>query len=107
MSFFSEDDLKGWRKLWKGMPSYSNVDMDPRYQLIVNFMCAEDVYDFAELIGQPLKVSGATKKLVSIWHPPHGAPAENSLRWVTVEPPRRADGSDIIEETSDGEIDQT
>jgi hypothetical protein len=44
-------------------------DQAPRYQLIVNFACAQDVIDFAELLGQKVTPSEAGRQLQSLWHP--------------------------------------
>ena len=48
---------------WVGMPEAHNVDVQVR-QVVIHFKSAQDVQDFAELIGQPI-----TDKTKYIWYP--------------------------------------
>lgn len=49
---------------WKGMPEYTQENLQPVHQIIVSFASDEDVQAFARLIEQP---SAVTAK--SAWFP--------------------------------------
>jgi ParB-like chromosome segregation protein Spo0J len=49
---------------WEGMPEYQHEDQRSEHRIIVHFASADDLQDFAKLIGQPL-----TEKTKWIWHP--------------------------------------
>lgn len=54
-----------WQHEWKGMPEFSQEDLTPCKQVIVNFATEADVKLFGELIGQDIPLG--TKS--SIWYP--------------------------------------
>lgn len=51
------------------MPEFSNEDLSPRFQVIVNFACAADVEEFGKLIGQNIRANLNTRQLQSVWFP--------------------------------------
>jgi hypothetical protein len=58
------DTDRDWVKDWKGMPEYSQENLDSFSSIIVHFGSKEDRDDFAEVIDQKI-----TSKTKSIWHP--------------------------------------
>lgn len=54
-----------WQREWKGMPEFSQEDLTPCKQVIVNFATPADVKQFGELIGQDIPLG--TKS--STWYP--------------------------------------
>ncbi len=63
-SLFDKDDFSQWKKEWKGMPEFSQKNLEAFKTIMVNFEREEDMVAFAKLIGQPI---GRTTK--SIWYP--------------------------------------
>ncbi len=64
------------KELWQGMPEFNQPDAAPLKNLIVSFARAEDIIEFAKLVGQPI-----TPKTRQIWYP--HVPAETAMdrRW--------------------------
>jgi hypothetical protein len=62
---------------WVGMPEFNQQKKEPFSKIIIRFETAEDLEEFAEMIGQKL-----TPKTKSIWHPyrPHRSGVVR--RWV-------------------------
>lgn len=46
-----------WRNEWWGMPAFSMGDARPEYKIVINFMAAQDVADFAAKTGIPVTTS--------------------------------------------------
>lgn len=64
-SLFSKEEIRfWWEKEWQGMPEFIQEDHLAMQQITLNFATAQDVLDFAKLIGQP--VSPQTN---SLWFP--------------------------------------
>ncbi len=62
--FGADDDFHvAWRE-WRGMPEFSQDDLTPVRQIIVNFASLADVKRFAELVEQ--RVGPKTR---SLWYP--------------------------------------
>lgn len=53
-----------WREYWWGMPSFEMGDARPQHKITVNFMCADDVKQFAHKTGLPV-----TTRSDSVWFP--------------------------------------
>lgn len=53
-----------WMDHWRGMPEYSCENLLPSYSVKVNFLSAEDMEEFGNLLGQ--KIGSKTK---SVWFP--------------------------------------
>lgn len=53
-----------WKDIWWGMPEFVIKDANPQFQIVMNFMTAEDVKDFAKKLG--IKVSPTSN---SAWWP--------------------------------------
>ena len=53
-----------WHDLWQGMPKFSQDDLMPDSNVIVNFACESDRQAFAKLLEQAL-----TPKTKSVWYP--------------------------------------
>jgi hypothetical protein len=53
-----------WKDYWWGMPNYTCKDSRPERRIVMNFMCEEDVQDFANKLG--IKI---TEKTNSLFHP--------------------------------------
>ncbi len=68
LSLFDDIETIPWLKEWQNMPEYDVQDLAPKYQVIINFACAEDVQDFAKLLGQSISSNGA-KQMKSFWFP--------------------------------------
>ena len=62
--FGNLDELSSWHTEWNGMPEYTQNDLMPIQQIIINFESREDIKKFAKLVGQNL-----TYKTKSIWYP--------------------------------------
>ena len=64
-SLFAKEEIRfWWEKEWWGMPEFIQEDHLAMQQITLNFATAQDVLDFAKLIGQP--VSPQTN---SLWFP--------------------------------------
>lgn len=62
--FGSDDEFHvAWAE-WKGMPEFSQDDLTPVRQILVNFASEADVRAFSDLVGQRF-----TPKTRSIWYP--------------------------------------
>lgn len=65
---FALHEIVPWHAEWQNMPEYSHEDLAPRFQIIMNFACAADLDEFAQLIGQ--KISHAVgRQSKSFWFP--------------------------------------
>ena len=65
---FDEDEIVSWRLEWQDMPEYLLQDLAPRFQIVINFICASDVESFGKILGNNIKANiGKQKK--SIWYP--------------------------------------
>lgn len=53
-----------WRAHWWGMPAFEQKDARPAHRITVNFICEEDVAEFARRLG--LKSGPRTD---SLWFP--------------------------------------
>lgn len=56
-----------WKKHWRGMPEFSQQDLEPYQTINVHFRCPQDREDFARLVGRKLHAPGRQDK--SIWWP--------------------------------------
>lgn len=65
---FQDGEIIAWKNEWKNMPEYSNQDLSPKIQIIINFAFASDAEEFSKLIGQEIK-TGAGKYTKSLWYP--------------------------------------
>jgi len=63
--FSQEEQAPKWKKEWKGMPEFIQLDKRPCQKIVVNFETHADVKEFAKLLG-----FRATSKTNSIWFPP-------------------------------------
>ena len=59
-----------WKEHWWGMPSFEMADARPQYKITMNFMTAQDVFDFAEKTGLNI-----TTRTDTSWFP-----AQNQLK---------------------------
>lgn len=57
-------DVNNVNELWVGMPEFNQPKQKEYHKIIVRFDSAEDLQEFAQMIGQKL-----TNKTKSIWHP--------------------------------------
>lgn len=62
---FEELAEPDWKQMWWGMPEYTMGDASPAFKIVINFMTAEDVRDFAKASGIPV-----TTRSDSAWYPP-------------------------------------
>jgi hypothetical protein len=71
MADLFDDATDDWRAEWVGMPEFMQEPDKPHQTITIRFRNAEDVQEFADLIGQ--RITPLTK---SIWHPykPHRLP---------------------------------
>ena len=53
-----------WRDDWWGMPEFSMKDARPQYKMVVNFMTADDVKEFAKKLDLPVTIRSD-----SCWYP--------------------------------------
>jgi len=56
------DVTPDWEKQWWGMPEFISGDASTHQKIVMNFLTAEDVQEFAELLGKRI-----TKKTKSLW----------------------------------------
>lgn len=82
---FAEEEITPWKAEWQNMPEFSHDDLAPRFQIIINFACAEDVRAFAELIGQKIN-PGKGRQLQSFWFPEQEIGRMMNKRYVEVMP---------------------
>lgn len=66
-----------WRTHWWGMPSFVMKDARPVRSITVNFMCREDVEEFAARLG--IRVTKATD---SVWFPPEVVDRPNEWEYA-------------------------
>lgn len=69
LSLFDDIETIPWLAEWQNMPEYDVQDLAPKYQLIINFSCAEDVQDFSKLIDQNISANGSARQMKSVWFP--------------------------------------
>lgn len=62
---------------WKGMPEFTQNDLAPIKQVIVNFANKEDLLKFSKLVGQLVDT-----KTRSIWYPEVKEESALNKRWV-------------------------
>lgn len=53
-----------WKKEWVGMPEFVQEDLQPEFQVTINFECKQDMEDFSKLLGQTV-----TPDRRGIWFP--------------------------------------
>lgn len=70
-----------WMQHWKDLPEFSQRELRPLKDLVVQFKNVQDRQAFAELLGRP--ISDATK---SVWWPDQGRMDALSLQWFTEKP---------------------
>ena len=63
-ALFDMDEYLEWKKHWRGMPEFSQEDLEPWKTLKVHFNNRSDLQEFSRLVGQNL-----TDRTQSIWHP--------------------------------------
>jgi hypothetical protein len=68
-ALFSDHEVIPWAAEWQNMPEYYLENLEPKYQIIINFACAADVEDFGNLIGQRIKANENSRQLQSVWFP--------------------------------------
>ena len=67
-ALFDEEDLSPWLCEWQNMPEYDVQDLAPKFSIIVNFACAQDVLDFSRLFSQTITPT-VGRQLQSFWFP--------------------------------------
>lgn len=67
---------KSWEKHWKGMPEFSQEDLEPYRSIKIHFYTKEDVEEFSELIQQ--RILDRTKFL---WYPTTEKAKLRELGW--------------------------
>jgi hypothetical protein len=65
---FDEIQMTPWKAEWQNMPEYNIEDLAPKYQIILNFSCAQDLEDFGKLIEQDIKAKNG-RQMASFWFP--------------------------------------
>lgn len=78
---FALEEVYPWRAEWVDMPEYDIQDLEPKFQVIINFACAADVEDFSRLIGQTIKTNSG-KQLKSVWVPEQEIGRMTNKRYV-------------------------
>lgn len=71
-----------WQEEWQDMPEYVMEDLRPYRVINVRFRNAEDVKEFARVMGQQI-----TPKQKAIWFPPMEHRRASHLRYVQDSPP--------------------
>lgn len=56
------DESFDWQKEWQGMPEFVQDDMKSIASVVVNFLTAEDMNAFSELIGK--RITFTTKSVL-------------------------------------------
>lgn len=69
------------------MPAFTHEDLSPRYSLIVNFLTAEAVDDFAKRMGLPATPRDGRQRQ-SLWYPPQDIGRLANKRYRSRRPPR-------------------
>lgn len=62
--FELEEQESDWKKEWKDMPEFVQINKEPFQKIVISFETYNDVLKFAELLG-----CSVTKKTKSIWFP--------------------------------------
>lgn len=74
---FDLSDMFKWKEDWKGMPDFTQEDLQPTQQIIVSFKTRDDVKRFSELVGQKL-----TYESKSMWFPKNDRESPSEYVWT-------------------------
>lgn len=68
---FTPEQMEPWRQEWQDMPEFLCEDLNPKYQILVNFTCRADFIAFMKLVGKEITMreADATRQTQSIWYP--------------------------------------
>jgi hypothetical protein len=74
-NLFGENE--SWKDEWQGMPEYNQKNLLPEFSIKINFLNADDLRKFAELIGQSI-----TTQTPSVWYPAQAKESLSDKRYV-------------------------
>jgi hypothetical protein len=83
-TLFEDIEMIPWAAEWQNMPEFSHEDLQPKFQLIINFACAGDIEDFGRAIGRDLKGRDNSRQLSSIWFPDQEIGRMMNKRYIAI-----------------------
>lgn len=87
----SKEPRQPFKKMWRGMPEFSQDDLSPKQTLHVHFRNSNDVAAFADLVGQRV-----TPKTKYIWYPKMQTNDFSRIRYVDAKSPERGDEQELF-----------
>lgn len=64
IGLFDGEQHESWQQHWKGMPEFTQLNLEPLKSIIVHFASSADIAEFAKLVDQRI-----TFRTQSIWYP--------------------------------------